>query len=462
MPILPHATWTNFKYVGSFRLPKGKALRDTYGGDFTGNRGGIGLHGTDKMIVNGYLLADSNNKPSIAEVIIPALDSSNTFEELPIAEMSQGFKNIYAIVDHHGEAKDALMYCYDYNGLLIGDMINSYDANAIDTHFMWRSDNPNDIVNSNVEGLFELEGKYNASGWISPVPDEWQTELGYKHIMGNAHNFSISRRSSIGPSCFGIDLNQLVSNTVIEPIKTEAFMNYPHAEGRALFATAYPNLIEQYGYRNVHYNIVIQDDPIKTGLEHVSYPDQSAPLGNDIWAVGSRAAFGFIVPGTSTYAVLGHLTGAKYGVGYKIVDSAGTKFSGYSPYIEDDWSHHIWLFDVNDFLEVKAGKKLPHEILPYDHHDIDTPWEGINNNSKDRILAGGTFDSVNNRLYLTVRGADNSKPIIMAYDLAVGAAVPELPPIEEPPVIIPPDTSIEDAKQTLYDAIDNLVTVLSR
>jgi len=44
--------------------------------------------------------------------------------------------------------------------------------------------------------------------------------------MGGGHNWSINGRASIGPTAFGVDLNQVTADVVSEPINTTAFMDY--------------------------------------------------------------------------------------------------------------------------------------------------------------------------------------------------------------------------------------------
>jgi len=225
----------------------------------------------------------------------------------------------------------------------------------------------------------------------------------------------------------------------------------------------------------MHYNFPQVDDPAIPGPNRLSYGDPLIdelglkPLGNDIWINYTTVGCGFIIPGTCTYAVFGTIRGIDGGMAYRIRDSEGKQWPGPASYIQEDWTHQVWLFDVNDWLKVKSGEIQPHEMLPYDYHPIDIPLaipKKEDGGYRTSIFGGAV---IGNRVYLTLSGADGYKPIVIAFDAAVdGAVTPPIeppivePPIVIPPVVIPPDTSIADATQAAHDAIDNLVTVLGK
>ncbi len=463
MPTLPRATWADFTYAGGFRLPrKWKMDKNGNNGNFLSSRGGIGIADENHLYVQGYVY------PKLMAVAkVPIKLSKGLFEDLPVIDPSEigEFLDIESNVEmgDNNHVKNRMTSMYIHNGYLIGSLAHNYDSNGKDQQFTWRS------KNGVVEGLFSNEGAYHSLGWITDVPLEWQETLGCAHIMGGGHNYSISGRASIGPTAFGVDLDQITADVVVEPVKTTTFMDYDHKKGYSLCGTKYPELEIQHGYQNFRYNCVQVKDPAYPVDAHnrVSWPEQGPTLGNDIWIGFPRVGCGFIIPGTCTYAVIGTMYGMEHGAGYRIRNDKGVQSSGPSPYVQSDWSHYVWLFDVNDWLEVKAGTKEPHEMLPYEHHPIDIPvtnptgLEGTRDGNRAPIKNGCV---IGNRVYLSMQAADSSQPLIVAFDAALGGVVappiepPVVPPIIEPPVIDP----VAEATQAAHDAIDNLVTVLGK
>ena len=447
------ATLTDFICAGAFGLPK--KLSD---GKFRSSRGGIGKKDAGHLYVKGTTDADTMG---VSVFSIPEL-SKGLFDELPVTTASP-FIDIEGQVDKHGQKNNRMTSMIEYNGYLIGGMIHNYEAGADDTHFLWRY---NGLV---VEGLYANEGDYRAMGWITPIPLEWQEALGSTHIMGGGHNYSISGRASIGPSAFGVDLNQVTADVVVEPIKATAFMDYDRAKDHALFKTKYPEITAHHGLDNLRCNIEQVDDPAIPGPNRVSYGDPllGPTLGNDIWISNTRSGIGFIIPGTCTYAVIGTMYGLESGAAYRIRDDQGVQYNGPHSYVQDDWTHMVWLFDVNDFLEVKAGTKKPYDMLPYEYHPIDIPLitpTGNDGPSGARRADIKNGCAIGNRIYLSLTGGDSSQPVIVAFDAAVGGVIepPVLPPIIEPPVIDPVIDLVAKATQAAHDAIDNLVTELTK
>jgi hypothetical protein len=296
---LTRATWEDFTYIGAFRLQRGWKLT---GGKFTAG-GAIGVAG-NTVYLRGRT---DDGKMAIASVSIPELNPDASFEELPVAENVGEFIDIESHVemgDNHGKNRMTSMHIH--NGYIIGGMVNNYDTNDADRHMFWRYDG------QSVGGLYEVEGKYPALGWITDVPEEWQERLGVTHIMGGGHNYSIAHRASMGPTAFGVNLDDLTADVVEEPVKTIEFLGYDfdHPDGRqSLFKTKYPELTEQHGWENFRFNIeqildpeCIDENGKKICSRHVNYPHPTGEtLGNDIWISSARAGIGFIIPGTDLY-----------------------------------------------------------------------------------------------------------------------------------------------------------------
>lgn len=429
---LPLATWADFSYAGGFRLPDKKQTVDGAEFKYRGNRGSIEVaQDRSKMFVGAFRAGSGNGKPGWAQIAIPELDPNYNFADMPIAVSAQGLADVWHTVSRPDGTKNRSMHCIEYGGMLIGTMVNNYDAGSVQTYFLWRVEDASNLTTAPIGGLYELEGEYHAAGWIVEVPNEWKALVGHDHLMGNAHNFSIAGRASIGPTFFGVDLSQVTATLPSEPIQTAEYMNYPRNRDKALFVTKYRADIEKLTgdwkttdrvtYRDIHYNILIRSHATEFPPSHADYPDQNpSVLGNDIWTVTTRAGIGFIIPGTRTYAVFGKAAGMNHGLGYRIKNDVDRETSGPAPYVNTDRYNYHWFFDMRDIIDSKNGRIEPWDILPYSYGRITLPFErqprGSSVEDAGHIF-GGTFDPDNMRVYFAIRGFDRNKPLILTYDI---------------------------------------------
>ena len=60
----------------------------------------------------------------------------------------------------------------------------------------------------------------------------------------------------------------------------------------------------------------------------------------------------------------------------QIVQDNGKRTGGYSSYAVKDNYHYYWLWDVNDFVRVRAGEVEPHDVRPYEYGIFRTPFAG--------------------------------------------------------------------------------------
>lgn len=436
MSNLPLASWKQFTYAGAFRLPQADMANT---GRFYPCRGGISVSTQNpaSMFVQGFM---ANGNMAWGEVHIPEISPYVTSrKELNVATSISGMLDVEGPVDTHGDKKDRALHCYEYNGKLIGSLVQQYDANRDNRFFMWVADD------SGVHGLYELEGRYKASGWIGKTPDEWKEVFG-SYYIGNTSVFSIVGRASSGPSFYGLELSQF-DGDIVDPIRTTEYLCYDNSKRHGLHVTKYPELVEQYdrvgtdkhgepvqGYTNVHYNFVQTSNPDTPGPENLyydqlkDYPDLK-PLGNDIWTIQSRVGVGFIIPGTRTYACIGSSAGHEHGLAYRIVNDHGYKSNGPAAYVQDDTSQFYWLYDLNDLVKVKNGELASHEVLPYEYGPFTAPVTDITwykgQEGRNPVI-GGSFDPTKNRVYISLRSADGNKPVVVAYDINIDTDKPEL------------------------------------
>lgn len=371
-------------YLGAFRLTS-----ETLGESSTNYAAGpIGYHAANRSL----FVAGHTTDNAIAEFAIPAtLGTGNVVGDLPVVETAlQPFTTpLDAAPTGNPDGLDRIDGLFVHDGRLIVNAEEWYDADtsAADTTLTLDAD---DIAGS-VSGFFELDGRVQAGGYLSPVPAEWQTALGGSTITGWAANTSIIGRHSVGPSLFVFEPDDLIGrDATIDPaIATIEHMNFPHSGGNFLDPDA---LVTREG--------------------------GASPL----WNFLSKAVYAFIAPGTDTFVVVGNTGGVDSGIGYKITQDDGNVCGGYCPYRHDDVSNAYWLFDVNDILA--AGR--PHEPRPYAYGAWSVPFD----DDGDHAIIGGAFDPDSSTLYLTLShagqvGTYDRPPLVVAYSVpAIGTFSP--------------------------------------
>ncbi len=129
----------------------------------------------------------------------------------------------------------------------------------------------------------------------------------------------------------------------------------------------------------------------------------------------SKSFYGFIIPGTTTFAVFGSSAGVASSIGYKITQSDGNLCGGSCAYDADDKYNYYWLFDVNDILNASSV----HAPRPYDYGKLSIPFD---QNGKLSVI-GGSYDPSNNTLYLSLENAGqvgtyDRPPLIIGYKIA--------------------------------------------
>jgi len=72
---------------------------------------------------------------------------------------------------------------------------------------------------------------------------------------------------------------------------------------------------------------------------------------------------------------------------------------------------------MNDLVAVKSGKKQSSSVLPYAYGKLD----GVDVNGRFSAAVGGSFDSINRVLYLSLRqGAEGEwAPVVFAFKVRV-------------------------------------------
>jgi len=378
---------SQLSYQGAFRLSPSK-FGDSSRATISQSDGIITYNSNNhSLFITGHPY-----EQQIAEFQIPAIVNSTNLEELNVGDsVIQPFTKILGTskldTGDYTHLKISGMELID-SSLVVNYMAKrDYNGTHDNTTFVVRT--ASDLSQSEIAGPYKLEGRLHSGGWISKIPTEWQPSLGGSYIFGNAGSDLVWYRS-LGPTAFSF---------------------FP--EDTLLAAHDSQTLIDTNTLLDFSFQDIMRDDSVNKDV-----PDQSVLLNenrlNDLWTVTTGASFGFIVPGTRTYATFGHSSGHDSGIDYGIVQDNGQKCYGPCAYETADKYGYYWLWDVNDLLKVKNGEKDAHEIRPYQYGKFNTPFGSD--------ISGGTFDPENRTLYLAIAKGDtgyhyDKPPVFVTYQI---------------------------------------------
>jgi len=399
---------SNFSYKGAFTMAK------EYGAYKSRGAAGVFELSADK---SSFYFGGRKIDTIIGEFELPELVISDDVADLNVAVAKQNYSSMIGseedipqfeglrIPSSNPDRIDRITGLFLYNDMLVANVVKYYDSDAPNTHTTMVIADPANLDTSDIYGFFSLEGKAHAAGWISEIPPEWRDTLGGDILTGWASSFPIASRNSIGPSAFVVNSSDIDPFAAPESsIATTTLMDFSlatplHTDKCNNNETALCNQPEA------------GDLPPEVGT-------------NDLWTVVSWAVYGFIVPGTHTYAVFGSSGGHFTGVGYKITQDNGYTCSGPCAPEYDDYYNYYWFFDVDDLVAVKNGQKLAHEVLPYSYGIFPAPFQTDYDDDKwgfipVRTIRGGKYDSASKTLYLVLGGSIQEQQIIVAYDVTI-------------------------------------------
>jgi hypothetical protein len=211
------------------------------------------------------------------------------------------------------------------------------------------------------------------SGYMAPIPPEWQAPLGGPALTGNCC-LSIVSRTSFGPAVASFNPSRIgASNPLI-------YYNVDH-----------PTLGK---YGDPKPNLAFNGT---TKIRGLVFPEGTA----------SVLFFGTTGIGKWCY-------GEASECGDPVYPYKGDHAYPYRPY--------VWAYDARDLAAVKTGKKRPWQVVPYATWDLSST---IGEVSLDQI-GGAAYDPATGRLFLSSRGADGGdNPLIHVYLIG---RVPRRPP----------------------------------
>jgi hypothetical protein len=416
---LPRLERGHLGYLGGFRLPKQTVNGDSY--SFGGRT--LAFNGPSNSL---YIGTRSNR---VAEVTIPNPVNSADVNALPFASFLQPFADVTeGHLPEVGADGVSLAGLIVSNNRLIATASIYYDAlNAQKVSHFSHSLQLNELSFSGWSRLWDAGKTGFVSGFMAMVPSEWQPLLGGPAVTGQCC-IPIVTRTSWGPAAFAFNPAQI---------------------GQA--ATSATPLLY---YNDVHPNLGRWDAP-----------------SSDVYGASTQMGGMAIIEGTRTALYVGRngMGPNCYGSGTATASLAGTiapdgELYCYDPTSNDKGTHgypyryQLWAYDLNDFAAVKAGTKLPWDVMPYAVWPLELPILEMT------VRVGGVgYDAQRQILYISQLSADRDgyeyRPVIHALqiDLARDPNVPFAPtPAPTPtPAPAPPPAAPVSAPVSAVSLVAN-------
>lgn len=373
---LPLLHLSDIRYQGAFRLPA-----STYGASSLNySEGPLEYNRANHSV----FIVGHAQQQNIAEFAVPKIINSTALADLAMA--SAPLQSFTPVLDRaiggNPQSLDRIggmeLVETASGRQLVINAYEYYDAPGDNTQTTLIARNSDSLAGSIMDGYYTFQGcAGHTSGWISPIPSQWQSKLGGDYITGQSSGIPIISRTSVGPSAFAFVMSSLTGGTVPDPVAIAKLLDF--------------NLVH----------------PLHSDLSNITG-------ANDIWTHLSRVVYGFIVPGTRTYLTIGNSGGHASGVCYKCTQNNGNTCGGYCANDADDYAHYYWLWDVNDLVAVKKGAKKSYAVRPYEYGEFPTPFA-------TNSFGGGSFDPDTGTLFLTVQGADTAQgtyrnpPVVVTF-----------------------------------------------
>ena len=383
------------QYVGCFAFPSG--LNDNGWNYNEYQPSNIVLSPTPGRAIVTARSQSGDDTRRIAEIQIPTIYEGSTKSQIPNAAVTRALFDVVSAAPYDdgiwagGTRISGLCV---HNGRLVANAYGFYDVSGAGTvkQTTLVIDDAASLGPTNERGFFyavRTPGDNlgaRIAGWCTPIPVALQAQFEGTHIMGHSSGNirSGASRHSLGPSAFVIDLDAPGSITGASPpadgaeITVEELMNFPLGETTSMT----PQSLLQNAGQN--------------------------------WTLLSEAYYGFIVPGTDTYFVVGY-SGGHNGTG-QTIGYQGT----YYPFDSANVDNYYWCFRVSDLLRVKNGEIQPYEMQPYEHGPMTMRWQGTLDSILYRTIRGGYYDPATKLLYVTISSADalNESALCEIYDLS--------------------------------------------
>jgi hypothetical protein len=375
--LLPESSKINFDYLGAFRFSTttvGSSRMAYVNGSFA-----ISPQG------NTLFAVGHEHHQAIAEFVIPELKYSNVPKDLNYATNIQKFTSILKNKKrlNNTQKLDRISGLEVIEGELFVNAVEYYDAPADNSLTTFIIRDPHNLSSSKVDGLFKLKGRVHSAGWITKLPKEWREVFKASYLHGYASNYAINSRLSMGPTAFTSYIDNFAGiDEKNGSIPTKALMNF--SIKRPMYEDLYNKSKE-----------------------------------NKVWTEVSNAYYGFILPNSERYLVLGNSGGHDSSIGYKATQKNGNKCGGPCAFDNKDYYNFYWIFDVNDFVKSQEGKIKPWNIKPIEYGKLDLPFA-----RKTKNMIGADYDERNQKLYIMLENVDRSQsrfekaPVMLVYKIS--------------------------------------------
>jgi hypothetical protein len=348
---LPLVGPLDFAYIGAFRVPNQ---------DNDGNSLGYAGHALTYNPSNHSLFYGGHDwYQKLCEVGIPAtIDLSQTAPILQNCnDVTEG--RLGQIDDGSIKLGGTLLH----NGRLIVSAYSYYDADGSQqlSHFA----SAQDLSQSgDIQGPFQVgDWAGIVSGYMAPIPAEWQSDFGGPALSGNCC-LSIISRTSYGPAVSVFDPDDVGTE---DPVPALPLLYYP---------SSHP--LDEWNATSSYFNG-------STTIVGVAFP----PGTRSILFIGRQGIGEFC-----------------YGTGQECNDPVqSSKGTHAYPYI-----HQIWAYDALDLLAVKDGGLQPWDLRPYALWQLDEM-----DSTGSATISGATYDPASGRAYITERYGEN--PTVHVYEI---------------------------------------------
>jgi hypothetical protein len=397
-PDQPLIQQSDIVYQGAFRLPKGPFPDTTY--DFQYVESGFTYYPAhNSLFINNHIYDQKT-----AEISIPSqITGGSNLNNLATAAILQNFADITEgnlgnigpggtyEVDGLGHEMGGLMV---YNNKLVGTSYGMYDGNT-GAQATERSHFSHSLTVSQAgtfHGMYPV-GTFNpgyVAGYMTPVPQEWQSALGGPALTGLCC-VSVTGRTSYGPDIFVFNPDDLGVKT---PVPSTPLVYYPQA---------HPTLGTWEGNQvNLYYNMV-------TGANR----GMAFPTGSRSVLIFGRQGTGVPCygPRTTDPAMDGQpIPGGGQNYCYDVQYEWTGPHSKSNPDGSSTYKRWVWAYDANDLVTVKNGEKNPWDIKPYAVWELVSPFQGAN-------IQGVGYDPATQRLYVSLTYVDGAQPVIAVYHI---------------------------------------------
>jgi hypothetical protein len=381
---LPLLQQGDLAYVGAFRVPNGQVGTSTfeYGGTAPAYNSA-----NDSLFMVGH-----DWHQMVAEIKIPQIVKASQLSSLQTATMLQPFVDV---TENHmsqictGSPDQSCVNGVYQNNVKVGGLLISgntlygtvyayYDGAGIQDKAHFYS-GMNLSASGDFRGIFAVSAPQTGdlSGFMTPIPPEWQSLLGGTALTGQCC-IPVTGRTSFGPAAFAFDP---VTLGVQNPVPSVPLIYYPQSAP-----------LSPWNSNSTVYNG-------NTGIHGVVFPRGT----RSVLFIGSQGMGPFCYGGGGSVAP------------YDCYDPCGTSKGthGY-PY-----AIQVWAYDANDLIAVKSGAKNPWDPRPYALWTLNLPL------TDSCVSTGGVaYDPANNRIFLSQPYGDAAFPLIHVLNVGMSSTTP--------------------------------------